>query len=132
MAPTTDPTTPNDVRGHLAGPAPVLQWVGLFLAPAIFAIHLQGAYLLVLTDCGRSGGAWLVHLAGIAATLIAAAGTAAAWLTWIRAGAQQPGEEGTPTARTRLLAATGGGFSAVVTLILLAQTIAGFVVPRCQ
>lgn len=132
MVPTTDPTTSHDHRGHLAGPAPVLTWVGLLLAPAVFAVHLQGAYLLVLADCGQSGGAWLVHGAGIVATLVAAAGTFAAWLAWSRAGAGSPGEEGTPMARTRLLAIAGGGLSSVLTLILLAQTIAGFFTPRCQ
>lgn len=132
MSPTTDPATSHDHRGHLAGPAPVLTWVGLLLSPAVFAVHLQGAYLLVLADCGQSGGAWRVHLAGILAVLLSAAGTFAAWVAWSRAGAELPGDDGTPTARTRLLAIAGGAMSAVLTLILLAQTVSGFVVPRCQ
>lgn len=132
MSPTHDPTTPNDHRGHLAGPAPVAMWIGLLLAPTTFLVHLQVAYLLVLGDCGRDGGRWLVHGSGIVALLVAAIGLWAAWLTWIRSGRTDPGEEGTPTARTRLVGITGLGLSAALVLILAAQVVAGFVTPRCQ
>jgi hypothetical protein len=86
----------------------------------------------VLRDCGRDGGRLLVHLAALIAVAVAAAGVWAAWLTWVRAGGQKPGDGGEPVSRTRLLAASGLGVSALLVLILLAQFVAGFVVPRCQ
>lgn len=132
MPPTTDPTTPNDHRGHLAGPAPVAMWVGLLLAPAAFFTHLQAGYLLVLGDCGRDGGKWLVHGAALVAVMLAAVGVWAAWAAWVKSGRRMPGDEGTPTARTRLLAVSGLGLSIVLLLILIAQLVAGFIVPRCQ
>lgn len=119
-------------RGHARGPAPVSQWVGLLLAPAVFAVHLQLGYLLVIAACRQPRHAPWVHVAAIAAVLVAALGVLAAWLAWQRAGAEGPGDEGGPVARTRLLAALGIGMSAIVTLILLAQATLGFVAPMCQ
>jgi hypothetical protein len=132
MTPTIDGRTPHDEPGHLTGPAPVAQWVGMFLAPVVFLLHLQGNYLLVLWACGRPMGALLVHLASALAVLLAAAGCWTAWVTWERAGGEEPGEGPGPVPRTRLLAASGMGFSAVVTLILLAQLVAGFFISPCQ
>lgn len=132
MTPTKDGATPHDFRGHLAGPAPFVQWVGLLLAPLAFAVHLQGAYLLVLADCGREGGAWRVHAASVVAVIVAAVGVWAAWVSWLRSGSRSPADEGTPAARTRLVAASGLGMSAILVLILIAQVVAGFIVPRCQ
>lgn len=129
---TSDPTKSHAYRGHAAGPAPVTQWLGLFLAPAAFFVHLQVGYLLVLRDCGRDGGQVLVHLAALAAVLLAAAGLWAAWVTWVRAGGEKPGDDGGPAPRTRLIAATGLGVSAVFVLILATQLVAGFIVHRCQ
>jgi len=132
MVPTRDGATPHDYRGHLAGPAPLAQWIGLFLAPAAFFLHLQGGYLLVLNDCGRDGGAGLVHAAGIVALLLALVGVWAAWITWVRGGREQPSDSGDALGRTRLMAAFGLGVSAHLALVLAAQVVMGFTIPRCQ
>ena len=132
MAPTHDGATPHDYRGHVAGPAPVAQWLGLGLAPAAFVAHLQGAYLLVLADCGRDGGFGWVQLSGLLAIVIAGLGVYAAWLTWARAGREQPRDDGGPVPRTRFMGLVGLGVSGLTTLILVAQLVSGFVVPRCQ
>ena len=132
MTPTHDPSTPSDHRGHLEGPAPISQWVGLLLAPAAFAAHLQVGYLLVLWGCGRSTGALWIHVAAAAAILLAALGVYAAWLAWVRAGGEPPGEGPGPVPRTRILAATGLSMSSVLVLILIAQLIAGFVISPCH
>jgi len=131
MPPTADPGTPHDHRGHVEGPAPVAQWVGLLLAPAAFALHGQGAYLLVLRGCGRPSGFWLVHLAGAVAVLLAALGTATAVVAWRRA-AHASEEREASTRRTRLLGFTGVWMSAVLTLLLAAQWIESFVIPPCE
>ena len=130
--PTHDGAMQHDHPGHRTGPAPVAQWLGLGLAPAIFFVHLQTSYMLVYWSCNRDVGSILVHLASLAAVAGAGLGVWCAWLAWVRSGAEAPGEVAGPTPRTRLLAACGLGVSGITTLLLLAQLVSGFVVPMCQ
>lgn len=132
MSPTVDGATPHDVPGHTTGPAPVAQWVGLLFAPAVFFVHLQVGYLLVLWACGRPGGALWVHVAGALSVVLSAVGLFAAWITWQRAGAEKPGDAGGDIPRTRLLGATGLGTSAALVMLLIWQWIAVFITPMCQ
>ncbi|HYD52501.1 MAG TPA: hypothetical protein VEA99_07730 [Gemmatimonadaceae bacterium] len=132
MPPTHDPATPHDTPGHREGPAPVAQWVGLLLAPAVFAVHLQVGYLLVLWGCGRETGALWIHVAGALSVLLAAVGVWAAWLTWVKSGRVSPGEGPGPVPRTRLMATTGLGMSALLTVLLLAQWITAFFLSPCH
>lgn len=107
------------------------QWTGLFLAPAVFFIHLQGAYLIVLWACERQGAAW-IHAAGIAAVVIAAAGALVAWRVRSVTGHAEPGDLPGARPRARFIAECGLAVSAVITLILIAQVLAGFFIPPCQ
>jgi hypothetical protein len=132
MSPTRDGATPHDHPGQRTGPAPLLQWLGLGLAPAAFFAHLQGNYILVYSSCNRDAGRVVVHLAALAAVAVAALGLWCAWLAWVRSGADGPGERSGAVPRTRLLAASGLGVSALAALVLLAQLVASFVVPMCQ
>jgi hypothetical protein len=132
MPPTWDGATPHDHPGHRTGPAPVAQWLGLGLAPAVFLAHLQANYMLVYWSCNEGMDRQFVHLASAVAVLLAGLGVWCAWLAWTRSGAESPGEASGPTPRTRLLAACGLGVSALATLLLLAQFVSGFVVPMCQ
>jgi hypothetical protein len=111
--------------------APMAQWVGLFLAPAVFALHLQINYNLVPWACVRGGDFW-VHVVDLLAVALALVGTIVAWRVWLSAGRQVPGEEGGSLARTRFLGATGLGFSAMVTLVLISQWAAAFFISTCQ
>lgn len=127
----------RDVIGHGREPARVLQWLGFFLAPAAFFAHLQLAYVLIPWSCTRQQPFWQ-HFVGLAAVVIALAGVAAAWVTRSRtreAGDHPPGHpvEGPgPLFRTRFMADTGLGVSALLTLILLMQCISGFFITVCQ
>ena len=132
MTPTSDPASPSDHRGHRAGPAPVAQWVGLGLAPATFVVHLQVGYLLVLWACGNRAHELWIHVAGVLSVVLAAVGTWAAWLAWVKAGAEAPGEGPGPVPRTRLLAVSGLGMSALLTLLLLAQWVTAFFLSPCH
>ena len=113
------------------GPAPVAQWVGVFLAPATFAAHLQINYLLVRWACLRNGDLW-VHVVDVLAVLLAAFGTFVAWRVWERAGRTEPSEAGGSLPRTRFLGVTGAGFSGLITLILFAQWVGAFFIGTCQ
>jgi hypothetical protein len=79
-------------RDEVAEPAPVAQWIGLFLAPATYAAHLQIGYVLVRWACVRGGDVW-VHLVDLIAVVLAVVGIYAAWHAWSRAGRVDPGEE---------------------------------------
>ena len=127
----------HDVLGHGREPARVLQWLGFFLAPAVFFAHLQIAYVLVPWGCAVRTELWQ-HLVGLLAVVLSLAGVAAAWVARSRtsaAGEHPPGHpvEG-PGAffRTRFMGDVGVGMSAVITLILLMQWIAGFFITVCQ
>lgn len=107
------------------------QWTGLFLAPAVFFIHLQGAYLIVLWACERQGIEW-VHASGVAAVLLAAAGVFVAWRVWSATGRTGGGDQAGARPRARFIAECGLAVSAVITLILVAQVITGFFISPCQ
>ena len=107
------------------------QWTGLFLAPAVFFVHLQGAYLLVLRACQDNGMAW-VHAAGAVAVIVSAVGTFVAWRVWTATGGTSPGESTDTAARARFLGICGLVVSAMITLILVAQLVTGFFTSPCQ
>jgi hypothetical protein len=111
--------------------APVAQWVGMFLAPAVFALHLEITYNLVPWECARGGELW-IHVSGILSVLLALAGAIVAWRAWMRAGREVPGDGGGSLPRTRFIGAVGLGFSATITLVLFAQWVAAFAVSPCQ
>ena len=111
--------------------APVLQWLGIFLAPAVFFAHLEIGYLLLPWACTTRQELW-VHLVAIVAVLLAAAGVATAWLARARGESAQPDDGAGMAPRTRFMGDVGLGISAVLTLILLAQAVAGFFLSSCQ
>lgn len=122
----------NPHQPEVAGPASVMQWVGLFLAPSVFAAHFQLNYLLVMWVCGNDAGFFVVHLTSFVALALSILGAWIASLTWRRAGQDTPSDGEGVLPRTRLLGSLGMGFSAVLSLILLAQLVSGFVPPQCQ
>ena len=125
MAPTGAERITPDER------APVAQWVGMFLAPAVFAVHLEITYNVIPWACVRGGDLW-VHLTDIAAVLLALVGTIVAWRVWQRTGRDAPGEGGGSLPRTSFLAVTGLGFSAIITLVLFGQWLTAFYISSCQ
>ena len=112
-------------------PAPIAQWIGMFLAPAIFAVHLQVTYVLVPWACVRRGEIWL-QVVDVLAVLLALIGTIVAWRVWHRTSRDAPGEGPGSIPRTSFLGLTGLGFSATLTLVLFAQWIAAFYISPCQ
>ena len=122
---------PDAPVAHDAGPAPRAQWIGFFLAPAVFFAHLQLTYVLVPWACVRNGELW-IHLVGALSVVLAALGAYVALRTWQRAGREDPGEAGGAVPRTRMLGVIGVGMSLLFTLLLLAQWSTAFFLSACQ
>ena len=122
----------NPHQPEIAGPASRLQWVGLFMAPLVFALHFQLNYLLVMWVCGNDVGTLVIHLTSLIALALSVAGGWAGWVTWKRGRDDTPSDGEGVLPRTRLLGVIGLGLSGVLTLILLMQFISGFVPPLCQ
>jgi hypothetical protein len=122
----------NPHQPELPGPAPVRQWVGLFLPPLVFAVHFQLNYLLVLWVCGNDVSALPIHLTSVVALMLSLFGVWVAFTAWRSAGTDTPSDGDGVLPRTRLLGSLGIGFGALLSLILLAQLISGFVPPLCE
>jgi hypothetical protein len=112
-------------------PSTAAQFVGLLLAPATFFAHLQGAYVLVPRACRYHADVWL-HVVGVASVVVAAAGTWVAWRVWDASGRHESTEPGGPLPRARFLGVSGLGVGSLLTLLLLAQWLAAFVISPCQ
>jgi len=125
------------VLGHGRVPARTLQWIGMFLAPAVFFAHLEIGYVLIPWECTKQDQL-AQRLLGFVAVVLCLAGVAAAWITRARtsdAGEHPPGHpvEGPgPLFRTRFMADCGLGVSGLITLIVLMQWVAGFFITVCQ
>ena len=128
---TADPTTGAEYHELPPERGLAAQWVGLLLAPAAFFLHLQFAYAVVPWACRHQNDFW-IHASGIASVVLAAIGTLVAWWVWHREGGDDPGEGHGIAPRARFMGVVGLGVSAVITLILLLQWVAAFVVSSCE
>lgn len=110
---------------------PRRQWIGLFLAPAVFFARLQLAYVIVPWACVTGGRGWL-HLVDILAVALALAG---GWIAWSvhRASTENSRSDGADAiSRGRFLGLVGTWTSALFALLLAAQATAGVVLSPCQ
>jgi hypothetical protein len=111
--------------------APALQWVGLFLAPAVFFAHLQVGYVLVPWSCTKHNNVW-IHVVNLLAVALAVLGTWAAWRVHARAESAASNEGPGTVPRTRFLGVVGLGMSAMFVLLLVAQAIEALSLSPCQ
>lgn len=116
---------------HDPGPAPRAQWIGFFLAPAVFFAHLQIRYVLVPWACVRNGEPW-IHVVDVLAVALAGLGAYFAWRTWESAGRDDPGEAAGAIPRTRMLGVLGFGMSLMFALLLIGQWATTFFFSACQ
>jgi hypothetical protein len=121
----------SSLLGEQSERAPVLQWVGLFLAPATFFAHLQIGYLLVPWSCTRQNTVW-IHVVNLLSVLLAAAGTWAAWRAHARAESAASNDGPGTVPRTRFLGVVGLGMSGMFVLLLVAQAIEAISLSPCQ
>lgn len=108
--------------------APVLQWIGVFLAPAAFFAHLQLNYVVVPWSCTTHQRFW-VHVISLVAVVLAVGGTWAAVRVHART---RNGTAAESIPRTRFLGLVGVLMSGVFSLLLVAQLVAGLVISPCQ
>lgn len=89
-------------------------WLGMFLAPAAFFIHLQVAYVLVPWACA-TGSHFSLHLVALLAVITSLVGVLLA-----------------RSQREQFLGLVGSVTSAMFALILIAQWVAGLFITPCQ
>lgn len=111
--------------------APVLQWVGMFLAPATFFAHLQIGYVLVPWSCTKHDNVW-IHVVDLVAVALAAVGAWAAWRVHARAESAAGNDGAGVVPRTRFLGVVGLGLSGMFVLLLVAQAIEAISLSPCQ
>lgn len=109
--------------------APVLQWIGVFLAPTVYFAHLQLNYVLVPWSCATHQRIW-VHITSLVAVLLALSGIWAARRVHARAANGHADDDTLP--RLRFLGLLGVLIGALFTLLLVAQLVAGLVISPCQ
>ena len=111
--------------------APVGQWIGFFLPPAVFFAHLQLNYVLVPWACTTHQRIW-VHLTSLAAVLLALWGTLAAWRVHARSASDERNDDAGAVPRTRFLGVVGLCMGSVFVLLLVAQLVTTIVISPCE
>lgn len=126
------PVRVSDAESRAEGDerAPVMQWFALGLAPAAYAVHLQIGYVLIPWACSTGQHLWL-HVVGVASVVLALYGTLLGFRV-ARRSDDAAHDGGGAVPRTRFLGDVALGVSALLTLILLAQWLASFVLSPCQ
>jgi hypothetical protein len=98
------------------------QWIGILGGPLVWLVFLQLNYMLAPSACLSQNKVML----GIV-TVVALFGTVgpafAAWRAWHHTGATGQTEEGGAIGRSRFMALSGIGLSALFALVVLASAI---------
>ena len=117
---------------HLREPRGVAAlWFAVLAGPVAWMLGLNAGYSLVRVACAKQNMLYL-HAVSLAALLLALAGGWVAWREWGRAGREHPGEGVGPVPRSRFMVAVGLLASALFSLTILAQWVAGFFFNPCM
>jgi hypothetical protein len=129
---TSHPRDPGDTEGSGldSGRGIALQWFGLLGPAGAWLLNLEFGYSLAHSACHGSGMA-PVHLASVAAVVLAGLGGLAALLTWRRSGSDWPDDVPGTLHRSRMLATLGLGSAALFLLMILTQWIPAFILNPC-
>ena len=118
-------------RGGLdSGRSIALQWFAVLAPPVAWLLNLQFGFSLAHAACHGSGMA-PIHLASIAALMIAGLGGAAAVVTWRRSGSDWPNDAVGAVPRSRMMATLGLGTSTFFLVMILTQWIPAFIFNPC-
>lgn len=107
-----------------------LLWFAVVGAPAAWFLSLAGSFFLVPWACHDRAA--VIPLVSLAALLVCVAAGLAAWRLWRDTGLRPPGKDGGPLPRTRLMASVGMAISALFTIVVLVQGLAGLLISPCQ
>jgi hypothetical protein len=123
---------PGDLkRGGLdSGRSIALQWFGLIAPPMAWLLNLEFGYSLAHAACHGSGMLPL-HLATVAALVLAGLGGAAALSTWRRSGSDWPRDVAGALDRSRLMSTLGLGLAVLFVVIIIAQWIPSVILHPC-
>jgi hypothetical protein len=107
------------------------EWIGLFLAPAVFFAHLQVAYVLVPWSCVTGNHLWL-DVNDALSVLVAATGALIARRVWLHEDAGGPSTAAGAVSRSRFLGILGTVASAMFVLLLVTQWSASWFISPCR
>lgn len=137
----TDPRVPApserpDQAAYSAWPSrgDVAQVFGVVGGPLAVLLGLQVKYAVVeLLGCRSAAAPVTLHLAAVAALLIAAWAGLAAFRQWRPAGrGADPGDEGGPEGRRRTMATIGVASAALSALVIVSQWLPSFFLDGCR
>lgn len=107
-------------------------WFTMLIGPLAWVAYLQTAYAFVPWACKRpTGGMFALLAAAVLALALSSAGLLAAWQAWQRVE-RASDTIGTATARTRVLALTGIGTSALFVLVVVAGLLPLLLLAPCR
>jgi hypothetical protein len=107
-------------------------WLAILIGPLAWLAYLQTAYAFVPWACKRpTGGTFALLGAAVLALALSSAGLVAAWQAW-RDVDRADHAPGTPAARTRVVALTSIGTSALVVLVVVAGLLPLLLLAPCE
>jgi chromate transport protein ChrA len=126
------PVTPAPgTAAHLArGRGLARLWLGVVGPPAIWALRIAAAYILVPYAC-RWDERWLMHLPSVVGVFATALIAIDAWRLWRRSGAGASTEVDGVLARSRFLAIFSVMNSVFWIIVMLAEELASIYIHPC-
>ncbi len=106
-------------------------WIEIVGGPILWLVYLQVNYVLVPSACvaenkqSRAVALLITLAASIVVMLLS-------WQSWRRAGPNSATEEGSATGRSRFMALSGLGISALSVLLVLSSAIPIFFLGACD
>jgi hypothetical protein len=98
------------------------QWIGVLGGPLVWLVFLQVNYMLAPSAC-LSQNKTILGIVTVIALFGTVASAFAAWRAWHQAGATAHTEEAGAIGRSRFMALSGIGLSALFALVVLASAI---------
>jgi hypothetical protein len=122
---------PNEAVRYTRWPGLLRLTLGVVLGPVVVLVNEELIYVTNMWACGtRMQPA--MHIVPIICLLVTVGAGFLSWADWVTLGRGLQEEEATVDARSRFLALTGMGISALSALIILAQWLAIFVFGACM
>lgn len=124
-------TVPDETPRFSRWPGLLSLSLGVLLGPVAALVNQELIYVTNMWACGQ-GTQWAMHIVPIVCLLVAIGAGLLAWRDWHRVGRGIEEASATVDSRTRFLALSGMGISALSALVILAQWLAIFVFAACM